>query len=114
MPVRQSLSCYRQIPTNYLGRISPALDFWSEAIQYALNHEVALHRYCEDGRLSIDNNASERALRLLAIGRKNWLFYGSERGGRTGAVLHSLLASAKRNGLNEFEYWRAVLDRLSD
>jgi transposase len=84
------------------------------AIQYALNHEVALRRYCEDGRLSIDNNASERALRLLAIGRKNWLFYGSERGGRTGAVLHSILASAKRNGLNEFAYLCDVLDRLSD
>jgi len=86
----------------------------SGAIQYALNHEAALRRYCEDDRLEIDNNAAERALRLIAIGRKNWLFYGSERGGRTGAVLHSILASAKRNGLNEFEYLCDVLDRLAD
>ena len=84
------------------------------AIQYALNHEVALRRYCEDDRLDIDNNAAERILRLMAIGRKNWLFYGSERGGRTGAVLHSILASAKRNGLNKFDYLCDVLDRLAD
>jgi len=84
------------------------------AMQYALNHEAALRRYCEDDRLEIDNNAAERMLRLIAIGRKNWLFYGSERGGRTGAVLHSILASAKRNGLNEFEYLCDVLDRLAD
>jgi len=86
----------------------------SGAIQYALNHESALRRYCEDDRLEIDNNAAERILRLIAIGRKNWLFYGSERGGRTGAVLHSVLASAKRNGLNEFSYLCDVLDRLAD
>jgi hypothetical protein len=86
----------------------------SGAVQYALNHEEALRRYCEDDRLEIDNNAAERMLRLIAIGRKNWLFYGSERGGRTGAVLHSILASAKRNGLNEFEYLCDVLDRLAD
>jgi len=84
------------------------------AVQYALNHEAALRRYCEDGRLEIDNNAAERILRMIAIGRKNWLFYGSARGGRTGAVLHSLLASAKRNGLNEYTYLRDVLDRLAD
>ncbi len=84
------------------------------AIQYALNHEAALRGYGNDGRLEIDNNAAERILRLIAIGRKNWLFYGSVRGGRTGAILHSLLASAHRNGLNEFAYMLDVLDRLSD
>jgi transposase len=89
-------------------------DLLTGAMQYALNHEKALRRYCEDDRLEIDNNAAERILRLIAIGRKNWLFYGSERGGRTGAVLHSVLASAKRNGLNEFEYLCDVLDRLAD
>jgi transposase len=74
----------------------------SAAIQYALNHEAALRRYYDDGCLEIDNNGAERILRMIAIGRKNWLFYGNKRGGRTGAVLHSILASAKRNGLNEF------------
>jgi transposase len=86
----------------------------SGAIQYSLNHEAALRRYCKDGRLEIDNNAAERVLRLIAIGRKNWLFYGNERGGRTGAVLHSILASAKRNGLNEYSYLCDALDRLAD
>jgi len=51
---------------------------------------------------------------MIAIGRKNWLFYGNERGGRTGAVLHSILASAKRNGLNKFIYLCDVLNRLAD
>jgi len=84
------------------------------AIRYALKGETALRRYAADGRLEIDNNAAERILRLIAIGRKNWLFYGSIRGGRTGAILHSLLASAHRNGLNEFACMLDVLDRLCD
>jgi transposase len=97
----------------YHGKFLPK-DPLSGAIQYALNHESALRRYCDAGQLEIDNNAAERILRLIAIGRKNWLFYGSERGGRTGAVLHSILASAKRSGLNEFVYLCDVLDRLAD
>jgi hypothetical protein len=67
-----------------------------------------------DGRLEIDNNAAERILRLIAIGRKNWLFYGSANGGKTGAILHSILASAKRNGLNEYEYLLDIINRLAD
>ena len=84
------------------------------AIQYCLNQESALRQYCRDGRLSIDNNECERALRLAAIGRKNWLFFGSQRGGRTGAVLYSILESAKRHNLNEHEYLTDVLGRLAD
>lgn len=84
------------------------------AVQYALNHETVLRRYCDDGRLCIDNNEVERALRLAAIGRKNWLFFGSQRGGRTGAILYSILGSAKQHGLNEFEYLQDILDRLAD
>ena len=53
-------------------------------------------------------------LKYGAIGRKNWMFYGSIRGGRTGAILHSLVASAYRNGLNEYAYMLDVLDRLCD
>jgi transposase len=97
----------------YQGKFLPKEPL-SGAMQYALNHEMALRRYCEDDRLEIDNNAAERILRLIAIGRKNWLFYGSERGARTGAMLHSVLASAKRSGLNEFAYLGDVLDRLAD
>jgi transposase len=93
-----------ELPTDLLGK----------SIRYALNQESVLRVYVTDGRLEIDNNAAERILRLIAIGRKNWQFYGSANGGRTGAVLHSLLASAHRHGLNEYEYFLDVLDVLSD
>ncbi len=86
----------------------------SKAIRYALNQESVLRVYCTDGRLPIDNNAAERILRLIVIGRKNWQFYGSANGGKTGAVLHSILASAHRHGLNEYEYLLDVIDTLCD
>jgi len=92
------------LPTDMLGK----------AIKYALAQESVLRIYCTDGRLQIDNNAAERILRLIAIGRKNWQFYGSANGGKTGAVLHSLLASAHRHGLNEYEYLLDVIDVLCD
>jgi hypothetical protein len=83
-----------------------------QAIGYALSNWPALCRYTEAGFLAIDNNASERALRGLAIGRKNWLFCGSDTGGRTAAVLASVLVSIQRHGLNPFVYLRDVLTRL--
>lgn len=83
------------------------------AVRYALNQWDALCRYVEDGRLAIDNNAAERALRGIAIGRKNWLFCGSEAGGRTAAVLFTIIASAVRNGLDPWAYLRDVLMRLA-
>lgn len=84
------------------------------ACQYALNHEAALRVYTTDGRLAIDNNETERMLRLAAIGRKNRLFFGSANGGKTGCILFTILGSARRHGLNEFEYLVDLLDRLSD
>jgi len=69
------------------------------AIGYALNNWEALMRYVDDGDLAIDNNVAERAIRPLAIGRKNYLFFGSDGGGRTAATLYSMVASAKRHGL---------------
>nr|NMG01217.1 IS66 family transposase [Aromatoleum toluolicum] len=72
----------------------------AEAIQYALNHWGALIRYVEDGRIEIDNNAAERALRAVALGRKNFLFGGSDAGGERAAALYSLIGSAKLNGLD--------------
>lgn len=68
-----------------------------DAIGYALNHWRALTRYTTDGRLSIDNNAAERALRSICIGRKNWLFMGNHEGGRRAAIIFSLVESCKRN-----------------
>jgi transposase len=84
------------------------------AIGYALGNWQALQRYTEDGDISIDNNLVEQMLKLVAIGRKNWLFAGSERGGRTAAVLFTLISSAKRHGLNTWTYLRDVLWRLAD
>jgi transposase len=84
-----------------------------KAIGYALNQWESLRRYEADGRLAIDNNTSERTLRVAAIGRKNWLFFGSDRGGETAAVCLSILASAKRHLIEPFAYVRALLVALA-
>ena len=82
------------------------------AMDYLLNHWQALVRYTTDGALAIDNGVAERALRGLTIGRKNWLFCGSERGAQAAAVHFSLIASCHRHGLDAFAYLRDVLTRL--
>ena len=84
-----------------------------QAIGYALNQWTALNRYLHDGDLSIDNNAAENALRVVALGRKNWLFAGSDAGGRRAAIIYSLIATCKRHGVEPFAYLRDVLDRVS-
>jgi transposase len=84
-----------------------------KAIGYARNQWPALVRYVEDGRLSISNNAAERALRPFAVGRKNWLFFQREGGGRTASVLMSLLMTAKAAGVHPGDYFKDVLLRLS-
>ena len=68
------------------------------AIGYTLEHWAALTRYLDDGAIAIDNNAAERALREIAVGRKNWLFAGSERGGEACAIVTSLIETAKAHG----------------
>ena len=85
----------------------------AKAIDYALSNWPALVRYCEDGRLSIDNNAAERALRTVAVGRKNWIFFGNERGGQAAAVMYSLIATCKEHGVNPRTYLRDVLLRVA-
>jgi transposase len=82
------------------------------AIGYALGNRAALSRYIEAGFLQIDNNASERALRAVAVGRKNYLFAGSDTGGRSAAVLYSVVGSCRRLGLDPYAYLRAALARL--
>jgi transposase len=84
-----------------------------EAIGYALNNWSALIRYCEDGDLEIDNNGAERSLRPVAIGRKNWLFFGSDRGGQTAAILTSFITTCKRLDIDPFLYLRDVFARIS-
>lgn len=82
------------------------------AMDYTLRHWDALTRYTENGWLSIDNNAVEREVRSIAVGRKNWLFCGSDRGGHAAAVHFSLVASCRRNELDPWLYLRDVLTRL--
>jgi len=83
-----------------------------QAVTYARNQWEALRRYTEDGRLSIDNNISERTLRHQAIGRKNWLFLGSEAAGPRAAVLYTILAGAKRHRIEPWVYVHDLLLRL--
>jgi len=82
------------------------------AIKYCLKNWEALCLFTTDGRIPIDNNRTERTLRAQAIGRKNWIFLGSDNGGRTAAVLYSLVASAKRHHLDVEAYLADVLRRL--
>lgn len=85
---------------------------FAKAVNYALNHWLALTRYCDAGYLAIDNNFSERQMRPIALGRKNYLFTGSERGGNAAAILYSLVETAKLNKLNVYHYLSNVLQRL--
>ena len=71
-------------------------------------------RYCDDGRIEVDNNAAERSLRAVVLGRKNYLFNGSDAGGERAAAIYSLISSAKLNGLNPEAYLRKVLERIAD
>ncbi len=84
------------------------------AIHYALARWDALMRYLDDGRIEIDNSAAERALRAVAVGRRNYLFAGSDAGGERAAVFYSLLGTAKLNGLDPEAYLREVLQRIND
>jgi transposase len=84
------------------------------AIRYALGLWGALTRYCGDGRLEIDNNAAERALRAVALGRKNYLFAGSDTGGERAAAIYSLIETAKLNDRDPEAYLRMVLARIAD
>lgn len=109
-PLLQSLRDWFEVSLTKLSRKSDT----TAAIRYALGLWPALTRYCDDGRLEIDNNAAERALRVVALGRKNYLFAGSDTGGERAASIYSLIGSAKLNGLDPEAYLREVLSRIAD
>ena len=104
-------------------QIKPLLQHWGpevlpkspigKAVTYAVNQWEALNRYLENGILSIDNSVSERVIKLVALGRKNWLFSGSDAGARRAAILYSLIASCKLCGIDPFVYLRDVLERIN-
>ena len=83
------------------------------AITYAINQKAALYEYLNDGRLNIDNNLTENAVRAIAVGRKNWLFAGSERGGWAAAIIYSFIESCRAARIDPYEYLEDVLTRIN-
>jgi len=96
-----------------LGRISGKSDL-AGAIRYALSRWDALTLVLRDGRACLDNNAAERAMRPMTLGRKNWLFAGSDAGGERAAAIYSLTETAKLNMLDPEDYLRQVLRQIAD
>ena len=109
-PLLDSLNAWFKESLSKLSKKSEV----TAAIHYALGRWTQLLRYVNDGRLEIDNNAAERALRAVALGRKNYLFAGSDTGGERAAAMYSLLGSAKLNGLDPEAYLAHVLARIAD
>jgi transposase len=101
---RLDLWAQRALPKSPLGK----------AVSYALNNWPRLLRYTQDPRLPIDNNAAEQAIRPIAIGRRNWLFMGSERGGHAAAIYMTLAATCKRAGINPILYFEDIFARIQD
>lgn len=93
----------RALPTSALGK----------AFSYCLKLWPALLQYLQDGRLAIDNNIAERAMRRVAVGRKNWMFAGSDEGGRRAANLYSLIASCHAHGVEPWAYLKDILPKLA-
>jgi len=85
-----------------------------QAVAYTLKNWTALTRYCSDGDLSIDNNATERSLRSFAVGRNNWTFFGSDNGGKTAAVLRSFISSCEFVKVDPFAWFRDILARIAE
>jgi transposase len=109
-PLLEDLHRWFQMTVSKLSRKSPL----AVAIRYALTRWTALTRYLHDGRLEIENNAAERALRAVALGRKNFLFLGADTGGERAEAIYSLIGTAKLNGLDPEAYLRYVLERIAD
>ena len=109
-PLLDSLRQWFEATLSKLSRKSDT----TVAIGYALSRWDALTRYIEDGHIEIDNNAAERSLRGVALGRENYLFAGSDAGGERAAAIYSLIGSAKLNGFDPEAYLREVLTRIAD
>ena len=84
------------------------------AIRYTVSRWPSMTRFVEDGRLDLSNNAAERAMRPVAIGRNNWTFAGSDTGGERAAMMYTLIETAKLNGLDPEAYLRNVITRIGD
>jgi transposase len=109
---RPVLNSFKTWLEETLGKLSRKSDT-AVAVRYALAQWKVLERYCDDGRLEVDNNAAERSLRAVVLGRKNFLFAGSDAGGERAAAIYSLVGTAKLNGLDPERYLRDVLTRIA-
>lgn len=109
-PLLDSLESWLRERLELLSRKSDT----TAAINYALNQWQALTRYCDDGVIEIDNNAAERSLRAVALGRKNYLFAGADSGGERAAAMYSLIGSARLNGIDPEAWLRHVLTHIAD
>jgi hypothetical protein len=107
------LEAMREWLRHTLTRVSKKSEL-AKAIGYVLTRWTALTRYVTDGRIEIDNNAAERALRAVALGRKNYLFCGSDAGGERAAAIYSLIGTAKLNQIDPQAYLRYVIERIAD
>jgi len=117
---RQALRVQKSLPTlaglhNWLQRTrihTAPNSATAKAIDYSLKRWAALTRYAETGDLPIDNNLIENSIRPIALGKKNWLFAGSERAGQRAAVIQTLLGTAKLNGLDPSAWLKDTLEKL--
>jgi transposase len=110
---RPLLDSLKQWLQETLGKLSKKSET-AVAVRYALGQWKVLELYCDDGRLEIDNNSAERSLRAVVLGRKNYLFAGSDAGGERAAAIYSLIGTAKLNGINPEKYLCDVLSRIAD
>lgn len=110
MPLMQSLYAWIQVQLKTLSVHAEM----AKAFGYMLKQWAALNVFCSDGRVEIDNNICENALRCVALGRRNYLFFGSDRGGEAAAIIYSLLDTCKLNGVEPEGWLRDVLGKISD
>lgn len=109
-PLFEALQIWLPLQLNKI----PAKSTLAGAIRYAITRLKRLEVYLTDGRLSLDNNPAERCMRPIALGRKNFLFYGSDKGGERAAAAYTLLETAKLNGINPQAYLTWVLDTIAE
>jgi transposase len=96
-----------------VGKLSGKLEL-AKAFRYTIDRREALTRFLTDGRLEVDNNGAENAMRGIALGRKNYLFCGSDSGGERAAAIYTLVTTAKFNGLNPETYLRDILVKIAE
>jgi len=109
VPVLEALGAWLRTTQRTMSAKSPL----AHAIHYTLVRWTALTRYLDDGRIEVDNNAAERAIRALVLGRRNYLFAGSDAGGDTAACLYSLIGTCRLNRIDPHLYLRHVLERIA-